>query len=57
MSEIIKELESFAKRLEKDGYPPALIQRAAQRMKAMENEIMRLHNLNVDLQTKQEELE
>lgn len=36
MSAIITELREFAERLGKDGYPPALIERAADRMEAME---------------------
>jgi hypothetical protein len=40
MSEIIKELDALAARLADDGYPPALIQRAARRMEAMESVIV-----------------
>ena len=43
MSQFVKDLEAFALRLKKDGYPTALIERAAERMKDMELEIIRLH--------------
>lgn len=42
MSQFTKELEEFAVRLGKDGYPTALIERAAERMTALEDEIVRL---------------
>ena len=40
-SGIVKELEEFAVRLGKDGYPTALIEKAAKRMKLLEEEIVR----------------
>lgn len=43
MSQFTDELEEFGKRLAKDGYPTALIERAAERMKDMEKEIIRLY--------------
>jgi hypothetical protein len=43
MSQFTKDLEAFALRLKKDGYPTALIERAAERMEDMENEIVRLN--------------
>jgi len=42
VSQFTKELEEFAVRLGKDGYPTALIERAAERMTALEDEIVRL---------------
>lgn len=42
MSAFTDELDALAKRLEEDGYPTALIERASQRMQAMEEEIIRL---------------
>jgi len=42
MSQFTKDLEEFAVRLGKDGYPTALIERAAERMLALENEVVRL---------------
>jgi len=42
MSQFTKDLEEFAVRLGKDGYPTALIERAAERMVALEVEIVRL---------------
>ena len=42
MSEFTKELTALAERLGKDGYPTALIERAASRTEAMEAEIVRL---------------
>lgn len=40
MSQFTKELKEFAIRLGKDGYPVALIERAAARMEAMEDYIV-----------------
>lgn len=42
MSQFTKELEEFASRLNQDGYPTALVERAAERMVALENEVVRL---------------
>ena len=42
MSAFTKELDEFAERLLEGGYPPALVERASQRMQAMEDEILRL---------------
>lgn len=42
MSTFTDELHNFAERLGEDGYPTALIERAAERMLAMEAEIVRL---------------
>lgn len=42
MSQFTEQLEAFALRLKKDGYPTALVERAAERMVAMEEEIVRL---------------
>ena len=52
MSQITDELEAFAKRLGEDGFPTALIERAAIRMKAMEDEIVRQHDEILELQKK-----
>ncbi len=41
MSQIIENLKSFAIRIGKDGYPTALIEQTAERMKFMEDEIVR----------------
>ena len=43
MSQFTEELKAFAIRLERDGYPTALIERAAARMEAMEAELVRIH--------------
>ena len=43
MSQIIDELNSLAERLGADGYPTATIERAAARMKMLEDYIVDLH--------------
>lgn len=50
MSEITKDLKSFAARIAEDGYPPALLERAAARMEAMEK-VMVGHNEQISLLT------
>ncbi len=42
MSQFTDELKEFADRLGEDGYPTAIVERAAARMEAMEKEIIRL---------------
>ena len=42
-SVFVKELEELAVRLGEDGYPTALIERAAERMQQLEEEVVRLH--------------
>lgn len=42
MSHFTDQLDELAKRLAEDGYPTALIERASERMQAMEAEIVRL---------------
>jgi len=44
MSQFTKELREFAIRLKKDGYPTTLVERAVERMEAMEAEIIRLND-------------
>ena len=43
MSQFTQDLKEFANRLAKDGYPTALVERAAERMGDMEDEIVRLN--------------
>ena len=43
MSHFTQELREFALRLKADGYPTALVERAAERQEAMEAEIVRLN--------------
>ena len=45
MSQFTEELREFAQRLAEDGYPTALVERAAERQEAMEAEIVRLTQL------------
>lgn len=42
-SQFVRELEEFAKRLGEDGYPNAVVERAAERTDAMEQEIIRIN--------------
>ena len=42
-SQFVKQLEELAVRLKEDGYPPALIERAAERMEQLEKEVIRLN--------------
>ena len=51
MSQFTKELEEFALCLGKDGYPTAIVERAAERMKALEEEVVRLtHELEEEIE-------
>lgn len=52
MSQFTDELDALAKRLGDDGYPTALIERASERMQAMEEEIVRRQNVLDDAQTR-----
>lgn len=42
-SVFVRELEEFAIRLKEDGYPTAIVERAAERMDQLEKEVLRLH--------------
>ena len=42
-SQFVKELEEFAARLKKDGYPTAIVERAAVRMKQLEDLCLEYH--------------
>ena len=43
MSHFTDQLWQLADRLKEDGYPTALIERCAQRMEQLEEEVIRLH--------------
>lgn len=43
-SKICKDLDELAMRLEKDGYPTAILHRAAERMAALEDLVLTQHN-------------
>ena len=42
-SQFVIQLEEFAIRLKEDGYPTAIVERAAERMDQLEKEVIRLH--------------
>jgi hypothetical protein len=48
MSQFTEDLKQFAIRLAKDGYPTALVERAAERMEAMEDYIVNMEDRNED---------
>lgn len=40
-SVFVRELEELGKRLEEDGYPPAIVERAAERMNQLEDLVIK----------------
>ena len=50
MSYYTKQLKDFALRLKADGYPTAVVERAAERMDQLEEEVVRLHKQSQTLE-------
>jgi hypothetical protein len=45
MSQFTQQLKDFVNRLREDGYPTVLVERAAERMEQLEDEVVRLQKL------------